>query len=152
WQYVNHTNRGPFQFQLRLPSATEHLGSPEPIGLPEAADASRWRRASASQGGVSLSHRKGGNFGYADAILDITRDGGTLASIERSTTDGYEHQSYTFTPDGLTVISGGGNGRLAAYGLDGKPLGNFVGHENSVWAVTPSPDGRYLVSVSTDQT
>src|SRR5262249_20622289 len=57
WRQNSPTNYGPFQFQLRLPTATEHLGSPEPIGPAEAADASRWRRASASEGGLSLSHR-----------------------------------------------------------------------------------------------
>ncbi len=35
---------------------------------------------------------------------------------------------------------------------EGKTLGDFVGHEGDVWAVAPSPDGRYLVSGSADQT
>src|SRR5262249_42494756 len=56
------------------------------------------------------------------------------------------------TPDGQTVISGGGNGVLTAYDLNGKRLGDFVGHESDVWAVSPSPDGRYLVTGSADQT
>src|SRR5207302_600917 len=89
---------------------------------------------------------------YDDAILDITRDGRTLASIERGSTDGYEHHSYAVTPDGNAIVSGGASGVITAYGLDGKPLGEFVGHEGEVWAVTPSPDGRYLVSASGDQT
>ena len=50
------------------------------------------------------------------------------------------------------LISGGANGVLTAYGLDGKKIGEFVGHEGDVWAVAPSPDGRYLVSGSADQT
>jgi WD40 repeat protein len=91
-------------------------------------------------------------LGYDDAILDITRDGRTLASVERRSWDGYSHSSYSFTPDGRTIVSGGSSGVITAYGLDGKPLGNFVGHESDVWAVTPSPDGRYLVSASHDQT
>ena len=63
-----------------------------------------------------------------------------------------QHCSYSFTPDGKTIISGGGNGHLTAYGLDGKKIGDFVGHESDVWAVAPSPDGRYLVSGADDQT
>ena len=74
------------------------------------------------------------------------------SSIERGSTDGYRHRAYSFTPDGQTIISGGGNGDLTAYDLKGQRLGDFVGHESDVWAVTPSPDGRLLVSGSADQT
>src|SRR5262249_33654749 len=56
------------------------------------------------------------------------------------------------SPDGRTVIVGGDLGVLTAYGFDGKKLGDFVGHESTVWAVSTSPDGRYLVSGSADQT
>src|SRR5262249_15581763 len=51
-----------------------------------------------------------------------------------------------------TVISGGANGELIAYSREGKSLGKFVGHVSEVWAVAPSPDGRYLLSGSDDQT
>jgi hypothetical protein len=101
-----------------------------------------------------LQHRKGGAYG-GDTILDLLKDGkpsGT--SIERDPTDGYDHRSYSFSPDGHRVISGGAGGSLTAYGLDGKKLYNsdFVGHEGDVIAVAASPDGRYLVSGSHDQT
>ena len=70
----NPTNRGPFQFQLRLPTATERLGSPEPIGPAEAADASRWRRASASQGEGRIIEDRGSKIEdrltHDDAIFD----------------------------------------------------------------------------------
>ena len=39
-----------------------------------------------------------------------------------------------------------------AYDLKGQRIGDFVGHESDIWAVTPSPDGRMLVSGSADQT
>jgi len=61
-------------------------------------------------------------------------------------------RSYTFTPDGTAVVSGGANGHLIAYGRDGKELAHFIGHEGDVWAVAPSPDGRLLISASADQT
>ena len=50
------------------------------------------------------------------------------------------------------IISGGDNGVLTAYSRVGKKLGDFTGHNDEVWAVTPSPDGRYLVSGAHDQT
>ena len=62
------------------------------------------------------------------------------------------HRSYSFTPDGETVISGGVGGALTAYDRAGNKLGDFVGHEGDVWAVAPSPDGRFLVSGAADQT
>ena len=63
-----------------------------------------------------------------------------------------QHRSYSFTPDGETIVSGGGNGMLTAYDRAGNKLGDFVGHEGDVWAVAPSPDGRFLVSGADDQT
>jgi WD40 repeat protein len=109
-------------------------------------------RARSTYGGYALSHRKGGNYGYDDAILDLKQGDKVVVSIEREKTDGYGHSSYTFTPDGQTIVSGGGNGLLTAYDLKGQRLGNFAGDEGDVWAVTPSPDGRLLVSGSNDQT
>ena len=38
-----------------------------------------------------------------------------------------EHRSYSFTPDGKAIVSGGDSGSLTAYGLDGKKIGDFVG-------------------------
>ena len=54
--------------------------------------------------------------------------------------------------DGQSFVSGGLGGYLAAFDLTGKKLGDYVGHESDVWSVTPSPDGRLLVSGSHDQT
>ncbi len=110
-----------------------------------------WRRASATHGEWSLQHRKSGNYGR-DAILDIQRDGQVFASIERGPTDGHDHRAYSFSPDGETIISGGSWGVITAYDRQGKKLGAFIGHEGDVWAVAPSPDGRFLLSGADDQT
>ena len=80
------------------------------------------------------------------------KDGRAVASITRDATNGYQHGSYSFTPDGETVISGGAGGALTAYNRAGNKLGDFVGHEGDVWAVAPSPDGRFLISGANDQT
>jgi WD40 repeat protein len=146
--YKGHNHRGPLEQALTLPLSEGALGAPVALGE---AEAGAFLRAQASFGGFLLSHRKGGAYGY-DAILDISKDGRAVASMERGSTNGYAHRSYSFTSDGETVISGGGGGSLTAYDRSGHELGDFVGHEGDVWAVAASPDGRFLVSGSDDQT
>ena len=82
----------------------------------------------------------------------MRKDGQTVATIQRGAADGYDHRSYTFAPDGQSIISGGSNGFFHAFDLTGKKIGDFIGHEGVVWAVATSPDGRYLVSGGGDQT
>jgi WD40 repeat protein len=148
WRQSSPVNRGPLEQGLTLPLGQGALGALIAVGE---AEAGAFRRAQGSFGGFSLSHRKGGAYG-GDAILDISKDGRVVASVARDATNGFAHRSYSFTPDGETVISGGSNGVLTAYGRAGNKLGHFVGHQGDVWAVAPSPDGRFLVSGSADQT
>jgi hypothetical protein len=140
----------PFEHEFALPSAADVLPRPRPIA---AADSGGFRRALAQQGAWSLEHRKGGNYGF-DAVPDIWEGGKVIGSIERGSTDGYDHRSYSCTPDGETIISGGLNGVLTAYDRVGNklPNGDFIGQEGVVWAVAPSPDGRFLLSGAADQT
>ena len=140
---------GPLEQALTLPLGDGALAAPVALGD---ADAGAFRRAQASFGGFSLSHKKGSAYGYDDAILDISKDGHAVASIARDATNGLGHSAYSFTPDGETVVSGGGGGVLTAYNRAGSKLGEFVGHESDVFAVAPSPDGRFLVSGAADQT
>jgi WD40 repeat protein len=139
---------GVQEFAMTLPSGAALLSPPRPV---PAAAAASFTHVVTNSRGLSLMHRKGGDFGY-DAFLDIKRGDATVASIKRDATDGYRHLAYTFTPDGSEIISGGGNGFLSAYDRDGKKLGEFVGHESDVYAVSVSPDNRLLISGSDDQT
>ena len=134
--------------ELRLPGGGVGLGRPEPI---DPNNAKTFVRARPSYGPYSLLHRPGGVYG-GDALLDLKRDGQNVATITRDSTTGFDHRSYTFMPDGQSFVSGGLGGELAAFDLTGRKLGNFVGHESDVWSVTPSPDGRLIVSGSHDQT
>jgi WD40 repeat protein len=135
-------------FSMRLPSDGRTLGRPEPL-TGEAA--SQLIRARSSFGTYTLTHRKGSASGY-DSILDLSHDGRLERSIERGPTTGNRHLSYSFAPDGRTIISGGSFGVLTAYDLTGQVIGQFVGHEGDVWSVAPSADGRLLISGSDDQT
>jgi WD40 repeat protein len=146
--YADYNNRGSLDMTLQLPRSGSALGHPEKIdGTAE----KRFLRARATFGAYSLAAREGGSYGY-DANLDIKMNGEVQRSIERQPKDGYAHLSYSFTPDGQSIVSGGGVGVLSAYDLTGRSLGEFIGHEGDVWAVAPSPDGRLLVSGSQDQT
>jgi WD40 repeat protein/tetratricopeptide (TPR) repeat protein len=147
--FRGYNERGPLDIQLRLPAGTQGLGWPEKAS--QAAEMN-WFRGRIKYGTMELTHRAGGTFGYESSILDVKKDGQTQASIERGTLDGYYHISYSFSPDGRTIISGSSNGVLTAFDLIGRRLGEFVGHEGDVWALAPSPDGRTLVSGSADQT
>jgi WD40 repeat protein len=144
--YQSNNERGPLQFSMHLPNAGEALAEPDRL-----AGQDGWVRATTTFAPWSLQRRQGGQYRY-DAVLDILKDGKTQASIELGPTDGYQHRAYGFTPDGQSIVSGADNGSVAAYRLDGAKVGDFVGHEGDVWAVTPSPDGKYLVSGSADQT
>lgn len=157
-QFKSHNERGPLRFQLRLPSAKAGLGSPERLA---SADVSSFVRARETYQDLSLAYRPGGNYGNPDAILDIrqTVDARqpaqvkTLNSIERiGSTDGYSHFAYSFTADGKAIVSGGKNGFLRSYDLQGKPLKTFLGHESDITAVAASNDNRFLLSGSNDQT
>jgi WD40 repeat protein len=144
---VSQNSRGPLEMTLRLPSADEPLREPEPVNGQD-----EWIRAQDHLGGWSLEHRAGGGYGYTDAVLDIVHDGTVQASITLDSRNGFRHNGYGFTPDGETVISAGNGGLLIAYRRDGTTIGRFVGHQGDVFALAVSPDGRYLVSGSLDQT
>jgi len=136
WQVNNY---GSLEYQIRLPSSERPLGTPRLLN-----NSNNFLRAKTRSGNWSL---------YAqNSQLEIRDQNRTVASIKRSSANGYLHRSYTFTPDGQTIISGGGNGYLTAYQRNGKQLGQFVGHTGDVWAVAISPDGRLLASAGDDQT
>ncbi len=146
--YLDHNNRGPLEMTLRLPDANTQLGQPAPIGAQGA-----WVRAAASFNDLSLMHRRGPSCAGGDTYLDLLKHGiPTEVTIERHSTDGCEHRSYSFTPDGLSIISGASTGNLTTYSLDGQKIRDFTGHDGDVYAVAPSPDGTYLVSGALDQT
>ena len=108
---------GTIQFSLKLPATGTTIGQPEPISAEKAA--SDFYQARATNGALTLAHRKGGAYGYdAHPRREQGRQG---ASHHRARADRWlQHRSYTFTPDGQTIISGGGNGNLIAYDLKGK--------------------------------
>jgi len=149
----SNAQRDPLEYTITLPAKAEALDSRQFLGTPRKLSGSdkAFSRAQDKWRDWTLRTRKGGNYAY-QAILDIRQQNRTVASIERGSTDGNRHNTYTFTPNGERIISGGSNGVITAYNREGKKLGDFVGHTGDVWAVAVSPDGRLLVSGSGDQT
>lgn len=149
WQQSSPVVRGPLEFSLRLPDALRALGR---VGVKLTGQQSRqFRRASTRFGRYRLHHRRGNQWGAAQH-LDILKGNKRIATITRNAYNGYRHRAYTFTPDGRFIITAGSNGVLQIYDRSGRHIGDFVGHEGDVWAVSVSADGRFLVSGSDDQT
>jgi hypothetical protein len=141
-------NRGPLQFSLVLPSGSDQSGVP--MRLP-AEQASPFRRASANSGDWSLRHRKGNDYGYIP-FIDLVNNGAVRTTIALNAIGLIGTYSYTFAPGGNEIISGNALGTLAAFDTAAKVTGVFTGHDGDVLAVSTSPEGRYLVSGSADQT
>ncbi len=103
---------------------------------------SGWIRADTDRAGLTLNQKD-------KLTLEIKRGSRTQATIKMD----YQYEEircYTFTPSGKIAV--GSNYALALYDADGDRIREFVGHTGVVWAVSASPDGRYLASASYDQT
>jgi WD40 repeat protein len=108
-------------------------------------------RAQERLGDLTLVTETAGPYNYPSR-LHIQRHGQRLGTVERDHTDGYRHSAYTFTPDAQSVLSGGLNGVLRLYTLDGRLRAEFVGHTGEIKAVAVSADGHWAVSGANDQT
>ena len=137
FNYVSHNNSGKIQkyFDLR------------DFRVKNAGNLS-FERISTRWGQYSLSHAAGGDYGYSDAVLVIKKHGDVAARVVRDSTDGYGHNAYGFTENGL-IVSGGSNGQLWAYNTSGQKVARFIGHLGEVWSI--ATQGRWLVSGGSDQ-
>ncbi|MEK6589057.1 MAG: caspase family protein [Nitrospinota bacterium] len=91
--------------------------------------------------------------GKIHPTLQVLKNGMVIHRITRDSTSGYSHRSFTLTPDGKIIVSGGDHGVLTSYNpRTGERLHDFIGHLGEIWGVAVSPDNRLLVSGSGDQT
>ncbi|MCK4492815.1 MAG: hypothetical protein KAU26_02065, partial [Methylococcales bacterium] len=134
--YINQNDRGKLQNSFNLTNF-QFQTNPK-----------NYQRISTQQNGYSLNHSRGGNYGYADAILNIQQQGKTIAKITRDTTTGIRHRSYGWY-NGF-IISGGANGFLAVYNRKGQEVTSLIGHTGDVWSI--AVDKNRLVSGGDDQT
>ncbi len=85
--------------------------------------------------------------------LNIYKKGVFHKRIKKDQFTGSDHRSVTITHNGKLIISGGAHGVLTSYNIEnGKKVNDFIGHTSDVWALSVSPDNRWLFSGSADQT
>jgi len=146
WKKRSLFQRGPLEqsFQIKVNDRTFELS----MGKQLNSDI-EYRRSIGSAGQWSIRTKTG----EINKTLEVLKNGRLVHEITRNSTNGYDHRSLTLTPDGQTVISGAANGYLNSYNPQtGKKIYTFVGHGGDIWGVAASPDSRFLVSVSSDQT
>ena len=125
---------------------TVDIKSMEPGGALAKADADTYIRATLTADGLTAKR-------IDNTTLVIRRGEDAVSTIQRPRT--YDLiQCYSFIP-------GGNGGRIAvgsAYGLTlhdvatGNQTHECIGHQGIIWSVATSPDGRFIVSGSDDQT
>jgi WD40 repeat protein len=148
---------GELEYELPLPTAQRKLGVPR--ALDELA-AQNFIRANVTSREWSLRLQlvtgRFVDFGHTKhKVLEILEDGKLFGSARRGEeplADGNRHSAFTFSADGKTIISGGSFGVLTALDRRGNRIGSFDGHESDIWALSVSPDGRFLASASSDHT
>lgn len=140
---------GKLEFELGLPTEGRALEPPRA----SSADGASFLRAKDQMGPTQLSLETGGHYGRTDAVLKIRRNKKDGARLVRDQTNGFGHTSFTLVENGATLISGGEHGALASYKTDGgKPLKDFVGHTEIVYAMAASADSQLLATGGADQT
>ena len=142
-QFTSPNRRGPLEHYFDLQELQRLTKAP---AAPDA-----FARATERVEDLTFAIKRGGPYDY-DYRLDIRQGRKRLGSIRRDHTDGYRHSAYSFTPDGQYVLSGGMNGELWLYELNGKPRAQFVGHSGEIKALAVSKDGKWALSGSVDQT
>jgi WD40 repeat protein len=98
----------------------------------------------------SLTTIKGGPYNKENAVLLVNASSGSPGRIVRNNVDGYVHNIFGFTKNGL-IVSGGANGQLIAYSVKGNKRVIFAGHTGEIMALAIDSDQARMVSAGTDQ-
>ncbi len=135
---------GPLRHKLRISSGTSDGLAVRPL-----TNQTDFVRAITRVGDVDVRT----STGREHEDLEISAGARRRATIRRDLTTGFVHRAFGLTPDGRTVVSGGDNGVLSSFDSEtGRKLADFEGHTGDVLALAISPDGKLVVTGSTDQT
>ena len=140
---------GPVPINSAPPGAAQPE-TPPSIGAQPGPEDDQYVRRSSKFGSWSVGFKSAGGMLINKRFLEISNNGALHKQIELAGQPG-RHNPLAFTPDGQTILLGRG-ASIEAYDLNGRQLDSFVGHLASARDFVASPDGRYLVSGSSDQT
>ena len=128
----SYNDRGPLELQLLFPSTGRSLEHPEKlasdpvVGMVRAIEEVRPYRLAIP--------------GNDDGVLELRRNNQVKLLRRNNAVDGTEHDSFTFSPDGQNIFSGGDNGKVIVYDREGRrQLPDLDGHEGEVWAIALIP-------------
>ena len=131
-RYTSDNDLGPLEHSFRL-TDLEFGPAPDPGS----------RRAQPSRGSVTLERT-------GRAVVAVKRGADTVAELKLPQEYDGVH-CFTLLPGDRAAVGA----EHALYLFDtrtGKLVRTFRGDTGNIWAVAPSPDGRYLLSASNDQT
>ncbi len=138
WGNTNKADASPLERTFDL-AALEFGSAPD----------DRFVRAKPERGSLSLAPGPTNDVGFVSSVL-VRQGDRTLATLEMS--DPYERiHCFTLLPGDRAAVG-------TAFGLrlyeahTGKELRTFQGHTGEIWGISPSPDGRYLLSAANDMT
>ncbi len=134
-------NLGKSELQKYFDLSTFQVGILTPL------EASHFNRIPTKQSNYSLSHGAGGEFGYDGAVLFVKKSGKTVHEIVRDHSNGYQHRCYGFYKN--YIISGGANGHLIVYDIEGNEVARLIGHTGDIWSLAVQND--WLISGGDDQ-
>lgn len=156
WERETAPARGPITYSMELPRGPWWWRTP--LGAPSIASYRVRHHALTTEikdqngDSLTLSGRRGGEHQFRNALLDVNRNSEEALTITRQSSDGFRHTSYGFAPDHRHILSGGDNGWLTRYRLDGNKDGDYVGHDGTIWSLAADGETRLLVSGGDDQT
>ncbi len=106
-----------------------------------------WQRATLDRGSSQL-------VSSGNTSVDVRQGTQTISTLQPTKESDKVYDkvySFTFLPGNHAAV--GSNYGVSLYDtISGKRHRKCVGHTGAVWAVSPSPDGRYLLSASNDMT
>lgn len=141
---------GTLAMKLDLPTLASFFENPATLE----GDAGRYKRAMLAANGWTLQAAAGGEDDLENGVLEIGRDGKTVASIVNDAGNGYLHGAFTLLGDGSQLVTGGSDGTLLEYDSDtARQAGEFLGgHTGEIHGIAVSERAGLMVTGSADQT